>query len=308
MTTADCFCPRGHRWEAPPGFPDAETNTCPFCGSAPLLGDEPAPWPTAAKVWLGWFIVLGVLSVAVIIAAIVVDELESVFVFAAVPIVWLISLIIWGTWYMERKRTLAMLETCKLMGFSFTEALPKKRLPELGDFTLFGRGHSHKAHNLMAGRIGDADVLLLDYQYVTGHGKTQQTHNQTLVLLPGAAAGLPPFQLAPATFMDKLGKLFGSKRIEFPETPEFSKRYRLTGPEEAVRPLFTEEARLHFLERPGWAMETLDGAMLIYRNEKRVKPENCPQLVADALVIRNLFVAWEEESGEHDAAGSSEPS
>jgi hypothetical protein len=287
--TGQLNCARGHRWESPPGFPDPETNTCPVCGSLPLPVAEPRPWPTAAKVWLGWFIALGVVSVGMLIATFVFGEFGVGVSAVVFGLAWLVSLAIWANWFMERKRMLAMLETCKMMNFAFTEALAKKRLPDLGEFALFKRGHSHQARNLMAGQIGDANVLLFDYRYTTGHGKSQQSHQQTVVLLPGGAARLPDFQLTPATFMDKLGKLFGAKSIEFPDTPEFS-RYRLTGQDETVRPLFTNTVRAYFTSNPGWVMESCDEDMLLYRNGKRCKPDACPELVATALTIRNLFV------------------
>jgi hypothetical protein len=295
-------CARGHRWEQPPGFPDPAMNVCPVCGGQPLSTAPPVPWPPAAKAWLVWFIVLGVISLILIFVGVLYHaQFGFMWIVVTLPLAWLVSLAIWGSWYMERKRMLAMAETCKLMNFSFTEVLPKKQLPELGGFALFKRGHSHKAHNLMAGQVGGEDVLLFDYRYITGHGKHQQTHNQTVVLLPGVATGLPDFQIAPATFMDKLGKLFGAKSIDFPDTPEFSKQYRLTGLEDEVRPLFTNEVRAHFRGNPGWAMETRDGDMLIYRNAKRAAPESCPELIADTLIIRNLFAPPETAPVEEES-------
>ena len=142
----------------------------------------------------------------------------------------------------------------------------------------------------MTGEIGGSEVLLFDFRYTIGHGKHQQVHAQTVVLLPGGAAELPDFQLAPATFMDKLGKLFGSKTIDFEDHPEFSQRYRLTGVEsEAVRSAFTPVVRSALLQQQGWSVEACDDDLLVYRHGKRRKPPDCPELIAEALTIRNCF-------------------
>jgi hypothetical protein len=87
-------------------------------------------------------------------------------------------------YYAQKKRTEAMSRNCEMMNFTFTPVLGKDGLGFFSPYTLFNRGHSKKGRNLMKGKIGENEVILLDYHYTTGSGKHQQTHTQTVIVLP----------------------------------------------------------------------------------------------------------------------------
>ena len=89
-------------------------------------------------------------------------------------------------------------------------------------FRLFKLGHSQKAYNAMQGRVGDCDVMLFEYAYTTGSGKSQHTTQLTAVVLFDGAAGAPDFQLAPKTFIDKVVGLFSHNTVEIEDAGEFS--------------------------------------------------------------------------------------
>jgi hypothetical protein len=260
------------------------TEVCPVCGAAPAA--PRASWSWGAKLWLAWWLALLTFTAVSLLGT----RLRCAGWFPAVTaVVWAVSGIIWGSWYLERRRTLAMAEICRLMDFAFTEKVPKARLGSLGEFPLFNLGHSRRARNLMEGRVGDCPVCLLDYRYTVGAGKHQHTWRQTVVVVP-AAAGLPAFQLSPESFLHKIGQLFGYQDINFAENPEFSRRYLLRGPDEAaIRAAFPPDVLEYFARHQGWTVESRAGRLLIYRKGTRAKPDACPQLVADALRIQALF-------------------
>jgi hypothetical protein len=111
-----------------------------------------------------------------------------------------------------------------------------------------------------------------------------------VVILSDGGAHLPDFMLYPETFFHKVGELFGFKDINFSEHPQFSRRYRLKGPNEmAIRRAFTPEALAYFTEKPGWSIEVQDGQFIVYRSSKRWRPELVPERVAEALTIHALF-------------------
>jgi len=65
-------------------------------------------------------------------------------------------------------------------------------------------------------------------------------------------AVLPQFTLTPEGWLSRLGQVFGMQDIDFEDAPEFSKAYRLKGPDEtAIRTLFTPEIRQFFAVTPG---------------------------------------------------------
>lgn len=106
------------------------------------------------------------------------------------------------------------------------------RLPAGGDrrwdveypgVKLFQRGHSRGSRCVITGRDHDRDVVLMDYRYVTGHGKNRSTHRHGVVLI---AAGFPtiPLQIRRENPLDRVGEFFGADDIDF-ESTEFSRRF-----------------------------------------------------------------------------------
>jgi hypothetical protein len=204
---------------------------------------------------------------------------------------------IWAA-YQEKKRREAMMSAGQLMGFTYAANMPGERLAELRTFELFNRGHSPHGRNLLEGKVGDADIILVDYRYSTGSGKHKQTHDQTVIILPGGAEGLPDFQLTPENFFHKIGQLFGYQDINFEESPTFSKRYLLRGANEpAIRQAFRQEVLDHFAENWGWSVEARGGQLLVCRASNLCNPNKCPEFVAEAARIRSLFQPVAEEQG-----------
>ena len=115
----------------------------------------------------------------------------------------------------------------------------------------------------MQGRVGDCDVMLFEYSYTTGSGKSQHTTQLTAVILFDGAAGVPDFQLAPKTFIDKVVGLFSHNTVEIEDAGEFSRRCKLTGPDEAaLRETFHPDLVQHLGKDGRWFIEVADGQML----------------------------------------------
>lgn len=186
----------------------------------------------------------------------------------------------------EQKRSAALADAALRMGFAFEAQLPRERLEALGAFHLFKRGHSRRARNVIRGKSSGADVVLLDYQYTTGGGKSSHTWRQSVAIYPGAAAGLPAFALSPENFLEKIGSLFGYQDIDFEASEEFSKHYLLRGPDEsAIRAAFGADALGYFAQHPGWSVDSAGGALAVYRTGKRCKPEEIQPFLADTWSV-----------------------
>ena len=190
----------------------------------------------------------------------------------------------------EQKRSAALADVALRMGFTYLAQIPEEQLEALGTFHLFKRGHSRRARNLMRGKSGDVEVVLLDYQYTTGGGKDSHTWQQTVAVYPGAS-GLPEFALAPEHIWQKIGSLLGYQDIDFEASEEFSKRYVLRGPDEtAIRTAFGAEALGFFAQSLGWSVESHGGALAVYHSGRRCKPEEIQPFVADAAGARRALV------------------
>ena len=177
-------CSNGHRWEPvfpankwPPDF----RSSCPVCGEAPLgSGDVTA---TTRRVLL-------VLAVGCLVAG-----LALLLVPPALPggivllvVAAFIPLVVVGYWA-GRQRTKKMGQIADAMGFAFMPNLTPSSVRSVAPFRLFKLGHSQKAYNAMQGRVGDCDLMLFEYSYTTGSGKSQHTTQLTAVVLFDGGAG-----------------------------------------------------------------------------------------------------------------------
>jgi hypothetical protein len=187
---------------------------------------------------------------------------------------------------MEKKRSDALRFACDEMGFVFETGGDLEQVKALGDFPLYGRGHSRKVKNVMTGRAGDHEVKLLDYQYTTGGGNHSHTCRQTVAVYPGAGTGLPDFILAPENVVHKIGQIFGYQDINFDSNPVFSSHYLLRGPDDmAIRSAFDTDT-LSFLEQQqGWTVEVRGGSVAIYRAARRCDPGNVRTFVVESQAV-----------------------
>lgn len=197
--------------------------------------------------------------------------------------------IVYGN-YLAEKRRKGMEEAAHLMGFTWLDKGVGPIGQTLGRFALSHRGHSTAAYNVLQGRIGSYDVTLMDYAYTTGSGKNRTTYRQTIAVIPNLGEELPDFELTPETFFDKVFQAFGYRDINFPEHPEFSRKYALRGPnEDHIRQVFTPETLEYFSSKPGYSVEAKSGCMLVYRRNQVCPPEQIPEFAAEAVRICSLF-------------------
>jgi hypothetical protein len=174
----------------------------------------------------------------------------------------------------ERKRKEAMRVFAESNGFSFVETADGPGEVGLPEIELFGRGHSKRMTNIMAGEVGGSQVRVLDYRYTTGSGKNSSTSNQTIVAITTGDAGLPDFTLAREHFFHKIGQVFGYQDIDFDRFPEFSKKYLLRGANEgAIRAVFTRRLIDAYINKLDCNVEARDGWLFVHQQGKRIKPE-----------------------------------
>ena len=189
----------------------------------------------------------------------------------------------------ERERTEAMRATCELMQFSFTPKVAEEETRQWGNFALFALGHSRKAKNVMRGQVDGQAVVLFDYQYTESAGQHSQTFRYTVAVLKDGARGVPDFRLTLENVLHKIGQWFGYQDIDFPDDPEFSRKYLLRGPdEEAVRDTFTPELRHFLMSALAWHVEVKGGHLLAHQGS-RCPPERCPEFLADVFRLQGYL-------------------
>lgn len=151
----------------------------------------------------------------------------------------------------ERKRRAAYEEFSLIRGFTFEAQRPngERRFSEV--FEPFNEGRRRTWGYTISGNKNQEPFTAFEYKWVTGSGKNASAHRLSGIVWERETVSLPKFGLSPEGWFTGLGELFGMQDIDFPDSPEFSKTYRLKGPDEpSVRQLFTEELRRFFEATP----------------------------------------------------------
>jgi len=187
----------------------------------------------------------------------------------------------------ERQRIVALRTATIRLGLEYQMVDEDGSFDFLSRFELSNRGHSRQVRDVITGPWSGEDILFCNYRYVTGHGKHQQAHRQS-VLCMTLAGGTPDLLLAPEGFFAKVGQaLFGTADINFLMHPEFSKLYVLRGSdEEAVRAFFETGPLEYFEKRPGLSVEVRDGVCVFFRANKRCRPEDLEAFLVGGLEIK----------------------
>ena len=86
---------------------------------------------------------------------------------------------------------------------------------------------------------------------------------------------IPEFALRPEHWGDKIMGFIGYNDIDFPGDERFSKMYHLSGPDEGAILSYFNYDRLNLLVNEGKLnFESKENTLLIYRQNKRFKPEH----------------------------------
>lgn len=192
----------------------------------------------------------------------------------------------------ERKRREAFSGAAMQIGFSF-EPVDQPFPPEdVARFHLLTAGHGKEFRNVLRGRTDGKDTVVFDYKYVTGGGKNQSTHRQTVAGLRLGGASFPGFYLQPENLFHKIAALFGYQDIDFPDHPEFSRRYLLRGDNEsAIRTLFSPTIIDMFesLSATRWSVEGSGEWLLVYNHGCQIGPAELPQFLQATGAVAASF-------------------
>lgn len=201
--------------------------------------------------------------------------------------------------YFDRRRSKKIEAVAQSLGLSF------RRKPTDADNALpagsylANEGHGRLVSNVLeAARSDELNFTLFDYQYTVGYGKSSSTYYQTVTRMQSAVFRLPAFILYPETFFAKMGKAFGRSDINFPESPEFSRRFILRGDDEAaIRALFTPALRQALESHQRLTIEGASDLLFIFRAGRRAKPDELPGKIEQDKKIAALFFEAQRSQG-----------
>jgi hypothetical protein len=190
----------------------------------------------------------------------------------------------------EKRRTEKLRQVSMRIGLTFQPKGDKSLIEQLSHFNLFSQGRSKKIKNMFSGQQRHTQVAIFGYKYTTGSGKHTRTHQQTVMYCQASQLNLPGFALRPENIFHKVGKVFGYKDIDFTSHPTFSKKYLLRGDDEdSVRRVFEGHVLSYFENQPGVCAEGRGDQLIVYRPEKRVKPEEIHTFIEDGFRVLEVF-------------------
>lgn len=194
-----------------------------------------------------------------------------------------------------KKRRRAWEEMAAGMGFTFAKDDVQGVAKLYAErFELFRQGHSKRATNVCTGAVGDAEVHVFDYRYVTGGGKNSSTHTFTVLCAVNAGLALPAMKIRREGFFDKLADKLGFHDIDLEDQPEFSDTYLVKGPDkEACRqalpqPIIDQLMEMSLEKKPPLIETNGDGVML-YVN-RHLKPAEIGKLIMPGMDLVKLWL------------------
>ena len=157
-------------------------------------------------------------------------------------------------------RTAALRKIASSISLSFVGDTQHSNFSSIARFPLFQLGNGgHIYENLITGKCIGITISIFDYSYIssaeTPNGRRDKFFNHTVVYFSDERLNLPEFELRPEGIAEKLVSAFKMEDypdIDFPNYPQFSKRFLLRGPHrDHIAALFTEPVVSHFEQVDG---------------------------------------------------------
>lgn len=194
---------------------------------------------------------------------------------------------------LERKRQAAYEEFSLVRGFRFEPERTDGEAQLRDVFEPFNQGRQRKWGYTITGTKNRVPFTAFEYRWVTGGGKHSSTHRIAGMVWERQDGGppFPTFMLSPEGWLGRLGTLLGMQDINFEESPEFSRAYRLKGPDEApVRGVFTPEVRHFFAATPDQQVAGGGRYLMWWRSGRFPPVETMDEWLEQGDHVRRRFI------------------
>jgi len=126
---------------------------------------------------------------------------------------------------------------------------------------------------ILSGRYKEAQILLFNYRYgqTESAGESYSFFFRSVVAFSVKGHQVPDFSLHQAQFGDRFFEtIFGSNYLKFEEDPEFSRRYKVNGPDTKIlKLLFGPNLRQAFIKsQTKWTAGVTGDYFILFRDSK----------------------------------------
>ncbi|MFA5795468.1 MAG: hypothetical protein WC980_10445 [Candidatus Brocadiia bacterium] len=161
-------------------------------------------------------------------------------------IVGIIGLLILYGYYLGLKRRNEMTALSLKLNLPYLSEKSADHHLKYAPISIFQKGHSQKAANIIGGQKDGLYTELFDYQYTTGSGKNQSTHHFSICILT-LPQSFKYIHIRSEGLFDKLASLVGFNDLDFNQYPEFSKRFWVKSADEEFARVFVSSEIMQFL-------------------------------------------------------------
>lgn len=209
-----------------------------------------------------------------------------------------LALLIWGAISLERRQRRLRRESverkAQALRYHFTPEGDATLVAEIGQLIPRTHKRQEKAANILRGERHGLPFEMIDYSFITGSGKSQHHHKETVVRCR-MGSPIPDFYLRPEHIFDKIGDFLGWHDIDFDHRPEFSQRYFLKGTNDLeIRRLFTDRVLNQLESDPEkFCVDGHGDSLLVHRGHgyKFVDAEELESFLDKCLAIVAAFRA-----------------
>ena len=190
----------------------------------------------------------------------------------------------------KAKRQAELSDLAATLGLEIDPRHEEFHTAHLAEFHLFKQGSVAGIQSILSGTKKQVDIALIDFVFTTGSGNNSTTHRQSVIYLASPHLDLPQFLLRSEHFLDRIGAALGFNDIDFPENPDFSKRYLLKSKEEIqVRAAFTKDVLYYFESKKTINVEAVNDHLIVYRHDQQLEPGPYMDLLREGTDILELF-------------------
>lgn len=185
----------------------------------------------------------------------------------------------------ESRRQAALARIAAELGMGFTPE-DAVLLSQFGGYAFFPHGDWKRATSVMRGTIRGSPVVLFDYHVTLGSHNNRNTVRLTVAAFDLAPKPLPVFEAQGGRDLVTrlLDKALADKVIDFPDDPDFTRSFCVTGDDaQAVRRVLGRGARSFLKQRrAGWTFRSDGRWLLMCRLRKHPEPGDYSAFVEEA--------------------------
>ena len=175
-------------------------------------------------------------------------------------------------YYAAKKRHEDMAKVADQLGLSYETKDLWGKDGIYSSISLFNKGDSHQAGDIISGNKDGINVDIFDYKYVTGSGKSRQIHLNSVCILKVTQC-FRMLYIRPENFLEKIVGAIGFDDIDF-ESKEFSSRFYVKSDDKKFAYAIIHPQMMEFLMGFNrMPLIEINGCYLAFYYQSMIKPE-----------------------------------